>query len=121
MSREIKKKNVFVVYALMFLTLGIYGIVWTVKSKRDMNALGAQIPSSWLIIIPVANIYWTYKYCEGFSKAIKKDDKTMLWFVVSLFVGFIMPAIIQSGLNEKAEASQLKSNDHESSKISKAA
>lgn len=98
----VKHRNIFLVYLFSFITFGIYALYWTVSTKNEMNRLGASIPTAWLIIVPIANIYWTYKYCEGFSVNVKKDNNTILWFVLYLFVGIIMPAIIQSELNKLA-------------------
>lgn len=86
----------------MIITLGIYAIYWAVSTKNDINSLGAKIPTAWLLIIPIANLYWMYKYCEGFSERVKKDDNAVLWFILSVFVGIIMPAIVQSELNSLA-------------------
>lgn len=101
-NRKIKHKNIFVVYSMMFLTFGIYPIVWSVKSKRDMNALGANIPSTWLMLLPMVNIYWLYRYCEGFAQNVAKDNATVKWFCVHMFFGIVTPYIIQSKLNEFA-------------------
>lgn len=101
----VKHRNIFLVYLFTIITLGIYGIYWTVSTKNEMNGLGAKIPTAWLIIIPFVNIYWMYKYCEGFSQ-VNKDDHKVLWFILSLFLGFVMPAIVQSSLNKLAEGSQ---------------
>ena len=98
----IKRRNIVLVYLFTLITLGIYGIYWMVSTKDEMNELGAAIPTAWLIIVPIANIYWTYKYCEGFATKVKKDNNTILWFIVYLLVGIIMPAIVQSELNKKA-------------------
>ena len=67
-----------------------------------MNRLGAKIPTGWLIIIPIVGYYWIYKYCEGFSEVVKKDNNKVLWFLLYLFVGIVMPAIVQSELNKLA-------------------
>lgn len=99
-NREIKHKSIFVTYLLMFATFGIYGLVWTVKSKRDMNSLGAEIPTSWLLLIPIVGVFWMYKYSEGFATHIEKDDATVKWFALHLFVGFLTPFFVQSKLNE---------------------
>ncbi|MEA3329616.1 MAG: DUF4234 domain-containing protein [Nanoarchaeota archaeon] len=96
----VKHRNIFLVYLFGFITLGIYSIYWMVSTKNEINSLGAQIPTGWLVIIPIANIFWLYKYCEGFSMYVKKDDKTLLWFLLYIFIGIIMPGIIQSGLNK---------------------
>lgn len=99
---NIKKRNIFVVYLLMIITFGIYGIYWFVSTKEEMNSLGAKIPTAWLIIVPIANLYWIYKYCEGFAEKVKKDNNTVLWFIVYILVGIVMPGIVQSELNKLA-------------------
>lgn len=99
---NIKKRNIFVVYLLMIITFGIYGIYWFVSTKEEMNSLGAKIPTAWLIIVPIANLYWIYKYCEGFAEKVKKDNNTVLWFIVYILVGIVMPGIVQFELNKLA-------------------
>ena len=99
---SIKNRNVFLVYLFGIITFGIYFVYWYFSTRREMNGLGAQIPTAWLLIVPIVNIYWGYKYCEGFSRTVKKDDKLILWFVLFLLVGIVMPGIVQSELNKKA-------------------
>ena len=84
------------------ITLGIYAIYWAVSTKNEINSLGANIPTGWLIIIPIANLYWIYKYSEGFAQYVKKDNNTLLWFILYILVGIVMPAIVQSELNKLA-------------------
>ena len=98
----IKKRNIVLVYIFSIITFGIYWIYWAVKTKMEINELGAKIPTAWLLIIPIANIYWLYKYSEGFAQFAKKDNNTVLWFILFLFVGIIMPAIVQIELNKLA-------------------
>ncbi|MEM5792036.1 MAG: DUF4234 domain-containing protein [Candidatus Aenigmatarchaeota archaeon] len=97
-----KKRNIFLLYLFGILTLGIYFIYWFVATKNEINSLGAKIPTAWLIIVPIVNLYWMYKYCEGFSTYVKKDNNTVLWFVIFALAGIIMPGIVQSELNKKA-------------------
>jgi len=96
----VKHRNIFLVYLFSIITFGIYAIYWLVATKSEINDLGAKIPTSWLLVVPIANIYWLYKYCEGFSENIKKDNNAVAWFILYLFVGIIMPAIVQSELNK---------------------
>ena len=98
----IKERNIVSVYLLTIVTLGIYGIYWEVKTKEELKSLGADIPTAWLLIVPIASIYWLYKYAEGYSTKVKKDNNGVLWFVVFWLVGIIMPAIVQSDLNKIA-------------------
>lgn len=102
----IKKRNILAVYLLSFITFGIYLIYWQVQTKKEMNSLGAEIPTAWLLIVPVANIYWMYKYCEAFSNFVKRDNNAVMWFLLYFFVGIIMPAVVQSGLNNLAVGGQ---------------
>lgn len=98
-NREIKHKNIFLVYLFSFITFGIYWLVWTVKSKRDLNALGADIPTSWLLMVPIANFYWLYRYSEGYAK-VSKNGSSVLWFLVFAIFGFVTPFLVQSTIND---------------------
>ena len=99
----VKYRNIVLVYIYTIITFGIYGIYWMVSTKEEINSKGAQIPTAWLLIVPIANLYWIYKYCEGFAEKIKKDNNTLLWFVLCILLGIIMPAIVQSELNKLAK------------------
>jgi hypothetical protein len=100
----IKRRNILAIYLLTLITFGIYMIYWLVQTKKEMNSLGAAIPTAWLLIIPIANIYWMYKYCEAFAVYVKKDNNTILWFILYILIGIIMPALVQSELNKLANA-----------------
>lgn len=104
----IQKRDIVVVYLLTFITFGIYGIYWEVKTKEEINSLGGDIPTAWLLIIPIANIYWLYKYADAYSKFVKKDNNGVLWFIVFWLIAIIMPAIVQSDLNKIAEKKNKK-------------
>ena len=99
----IQKRDIVVVYLLTIITFGIYGIYWSVKTKEEIKSLGADIPTAWLLIIPIANIYWLYKYSDGYAAKVKKDNNGILWFIVFWFIPIVMPALVQSDLNKIAE------------------
>ena len=99
-----KQRNPFAVFILPALTLGVYGIVWAVKTKNEMNRLGAQIPTAWLIIIPFVSIYWLWKYSEGVEKVTSEKLSTPLAFVLEFLLGSIGNAILQSEFNKVVTA-----------------
>lgn len=101
----VKNRSIFMVYVLSIITFGIYTLYWSVSTKNEINRLGGNVPTAWLLIIPIANLYWVYKYCEGFALYVKKDGNTLLWFILYVLVGIIMPAIVQSELNKIADSS----------------
>lgn len=100
---KVQKRDIVMVYLLGFITLGIYFIYWFVQTKNEMNGMGADIPTAWLMIVPIANLYLMYKYCEAFSIRVKKDNNAIMWFILYVIVGIIMPALVQSELNKLAE------------------
>ena len=99
----IQRRNPVAVVILSIITFGIYGIYWFVKTKDEINSLGAEIPTAWLLIIPIANLYFEYKYAEGFSTFVKKDDSAIMWFLLLFFVGIVTVAIFQVELNKLAD------------------
>lgn len=95
-----KNRNPFVVILLTMITFGIYGIVWEVKTKNEINRLGASIPTAWLIIVPIANIWWLWKYCEGVEKTTSGNTSGVLAFVLLFLLGAVGMAIIQYEFNK---------------------
>lgn len=70
------------VFLLTFVTFGIYGIVWLVKTKNDLNKLGADIPTAWLLIVPFVSLYWFWKYSEGVELVTNGKISSVLAFVM---------------------------------------
>ena len=100
----LKKRSVAAVILLPFITFGIYAIYWFVKTKDELNQSGAQIPSAILLIIPIANIFWMWKFCEGVEKTTNKGMSGAMAFVLILLVGGIGAGVIQIELNKHATA-----------------
>lgn len=94
-----KKRNPLAVLFLPFFTFGIYGLVWYVKTKDEMNA---QIPTAWLLIIPFANIYWFWVYATGVEKVTNGAHSTLGNFLLRFFLGPIGMAITQNEFNKIA-------------------
>ena len=63
-----KQRNLAFVYFMPMITLGVYAIVWWVKTKNEMVRLGASVPTAWLLIVPVAGLYWLYTYYRAAEK-----------------------------------------------------
>lgn len=101
----VKNRNLFIGFLLSVITLGFYILYWFVSTKKEINEQGGQIPTSWLIIIPLVNIYWTYKYCDEFGKIIKKEKSGILYFLLQILFFPAFPIIVQSSLNKIANKS----------------
>ncbi len=88
-----KNRSPIAVLLLPFITFGIYSLVWSVKTKNEMNALGASIPTAWLLIIPFVNLYWMWKYAQGVQHVTKGGLSQVAAFLLLLFLSVIGMAI----------------------------
>jgi hypothetical protein len=95
-----EKRGLGKLFLLTFITLGIYGIYWEVKTKGEMNALGANIPTAWLIIVPFASIWWLWKYSEGAEMVTKNKLSGPVTFLVLWLLGLIGMLIVQDAFNK---------------------
>jgi len=93
------RRSPIVVLILAVITLGIYGLVWYVMTKREMNRLGAGVPTAWLIIIPLINFYWMWKFSEGVEHVTKGRMGAAVAFLVLFLLSVIGMAIVQGSLN----------------------
>lgn len=97
-----KRRSVVGVVVLTILTCGIYGLYWIVKTKSEMNAQGANVPTAWLIIIPIVNIWWLWKFSEGVGHVTKGSMSAGVTFLLLWLLSLIGMAIVQSALNKVA-------------------
>jgi hypothetical protein len=100
---NIQRRSPAMVIILGIITCGIYTIYWFVKTKDEINGLGAEIPTGWLMIIPIANLYFDYKYAEGFSIHVKKDNNAIMWFLLLFLVAPVAVILFQIELNKLAQ------------------
>lgn len=97
-----QRRDPLMVIVLAIVTLGIYALVWFVKTKREMNTQGAEIPTAWLIIIPIANIYWLWKFSEGVETVTQGGLSAPVAFLLLWLLDIIGIPITQSSLNKVA-------------------
>ena len=93
-----KKRNPFVVALLSFVTLGIYTIVWYVKTKGELIERGGEIPTAWLMIVPVANIYWLYQYFRAAEKVTAGQVKGLAFFMI-IMISTVIDSVMTYGIS----------------------
>ena len=95
------KRSVASVIILTLVTLGIYGLVWMVKTKGEMNQAGANIPTAWMLLIPfIGPIIWQWKFAGGVEHVTGGKFSQAISFILMFVLGIIGMAIIQSELNK---------------------
>ena len=100
------KRSVVAGILLTCITFGIYGLVWFVKTKGEMVRAGADIPTAWLIILPILSIYWMWKWAGGVEHVTRGKQSQVIAFILVFVLGIIGMAIVQSELNKAADAGQ---------------
>lgn len=102
-----KNRSLVAMVLLTIVTLGIYEIYWSVKTKGEMNALGATIPTAWLIIVPLVNIWWLWKYSEGVGKVTGEKLQPVLAFILLFLLDIIGMMVIQHYFNQETAPQQV--------------
>ncbi len=69
-----KHRNPLAVFFLSLITLGIYALVWHVKTKGELTKLGADITYELVADRPFANLYWIWKYSQGVEQVSGRQD-----------------------------------------------
>lgn len=95
-----KHRSPAAVFILALVTFGIYGLIWQIKTKGELTRQGAEIPTSWLIIVPIANLYWIWKYSLGVEKVSAGKITAVLTLILLLLLSVVGMAILQSEYNK---------------------
>ncbi len=101
-STSLTKRDPIMVLIFTIITFGIYGIYWYVMTKLEMNESGADIPTAWLIILPIISIWWMWKFSEGVEQVTDGQMSGPIAFLLLFLLPGIGAAIIQSSLNKFA-------------------
>ena len=89
---------------LPIVTLGIYTLYWNVSTKDEMNQVNTnRIPTAWLLIVPIANIFWLVAYARG-AKEFNGTGSTAGTFWLLAILGVIGEAILQARFNRTIRA-----------------
>ncbi len=97
------KRSVAAVIIFSIITFGIYWLYWLVKTKNEMNRLGADIPTALLIIVPFAGIYWMWKFAGGVQHVTGGKQSQGTVFILMWLLNLIGVAIVQSELNTSVD------------------
>ncbi|HEX2689391.1 MAG TPA: DUF4234 domain-containing protein [Kofleriaceae bacterium] len=97
------KRSVVAVILLTLITFGIYHLYWFVKTKDEMVEQGANIPTGWLLIVPIASIYWMWKWSEGVELVTRGKMSAGVSFLLIFLLPLIGTAILQSTFNNTPE------------------
>ncbi len=99
-----KHRNVIAVALLLpIITFGIYSLYWMVSTKLELNRRGSNIPTAWILIIPIVNIWWMWKYSEAVEEQFGNKLSAPISFILLFLLGSIGGAIIQNTYNKESK------------------
>lgn len=96
-----EKRDLVSMFFLTLITFGFYKVYWLVKVKEELNKAGAEVPTAWLLIVPLANIYFVWRFAEAFANKVTKDNNAVAFFALLIFLPFISMLILQNYINKK--------------------
>ena len=103
----------------LFLTFGIYLLVWIYRSTAALNRDEPEPPRSpgakhaLCMFVPFYYLYWIYKSAQRLDRLSEKYGETSnmatICLILAIFIGFVPPILIQDKLNNIIEYENGKS------------
>ena len=82
-----------------------YSLYWLISTAREMRyRYKSDIPASILVVIPIANLWWEWKYAEASETATQGKIQGVIAFVLLVLLGSIGMGILQDSYNKVALA-----------------
>jgi hypothetical protein len=97
----VKRRSPAAVFVLPIITLGIYWIVWLASTRGELTDRDARVPTTWLYIVPIVNIWWLWKFSAGIAHVTGRS--TAAPFVLIFLLGPIGATFVQANLNAADE------------------
>lgn len=98
----LKHRSAGGVFWIGVITLGIYAIVWYAKTRGEMKANGAQILSTWMIIVPIGGWVYLWQLSRGIEQVTGASKGAN--FALLLLLGGLGEAIVQGRINKATSA-----------------
>jgi hypothetical protein len=97
--------GVFFLILFCLIVLGsAYTIYWLVSTARVLKReTSSPIPSAILIIVPLANYWWMWRYSQAAEMYVKNKQQAALIFVLIAALGSIGMGIVQDTFNKVAD------------------
>jgi hypothetical protein len=102
-EEDMTRRSPAMVILLSVVTCGLYIILWFVSTKDEMVRKGAQIPSAWWMIVPIGNIWWTWKWAGGVEHVTRGKTTQPVAFIAVFLLSTIGAPLMQSGLDKGSQ------------------
>ena len=115
--RHTRCKHHFVVryrsgLAVLVLSLAsalAFAVVWLCQTRREMNRLGARIPTPWLLVTPPSALYFAWCWAEGARHVTAGRISTVRAFLSLCLLGPFGMARMQTTFNALSDGGRAPS------------
>lgn len=96
-----RKHNPVLWFLLAFTVIGYY--VWLVRTKEDMNTRGADIPTAWIILIPlVGSLYFYWRWSKGIELVSRGEMSAIVSMIMLVLIPLYGTVPVMSAILNKA-------------------
>jgi hypothetical protein len=97
---------VLILFMILIFAGLFYTVYWLVSTARVLRReTSLSIPNSFLIVVPIANYWWMWRYSQSAETYVKNKQQSALIFVLLAALGSIGMGILQDIYN-KTELTQ---------------
>jgi OPA family glycerol-3-phosphate transporter-like MFS transporter len=89
----------FTVFYLSILTFGVFQLAWFIQTKAKLNRSGANLPPTWMVLIPVVNLSWLWRFAQAVSATTNGVHSAAGTFLLLTFLGPLGTAITHQRLH----------------------
>lgn len=95
-----------ILFLVLLVFIGLfYTLYWLIATARTLRReTGLKIPFAILLIIPLANYWWMWRYSQAAGAYLKGKQQDALLFVLIALLGSIGNGILQDMFNKELDA-----------------
>lgn len=104
-----RRRSGLAVLVLCLASALAFAVVWLCQTRRDMNRLGARIPTPWLLVTPITALYFAWCWAEGARLVTANRITTVSAFLSLCLLGPLGMARLQEGFNALSDSGRAPS------------
>lgn len=102
---------VLLVFFVMLLAGLVYTLYWLVSTARVLRReTTLTIPNSFLVVVPIANYWWMWRYSQATEVYLKEKQQSALIFLLIAALGSIGMGIVQDYFNKLDQSAPKTAN-----------
>ncbi len=100
----VRRRSGLAVVSLSVASAFAFCVVWLCQTRRDLNRLGARIPTPWLLVTPITALYFAWCWAEGARHVTAGRISTLSAFLALCLLGPLGMARLQERFNALSDS-----------------